>query len=171
MPLNKNVKFWHWCIMIHRIYTQPYLNRRHFCILLCQLCSHEQLPLATGLRAFWFTGSKLFFPPPYIPLPRTAEKRREEKRREEKRREREEKRREESYSMPVTMGCFAQWCSMWHEEWHVCFQETFKWIRIKLEFTVDTYPVMNSVPPTPVLKSMCPLHLFYIRLEIRYFGK
>ncbi len=113
MPLYKNVKFWHWCVMIHRIYAQPFLNRRHFCILLCQLCSHEQLPLATGLRAFWFTGSKLFFLPPYIPTPncreekRREEKRREEKRREEKRREekrREEKRREENHSMPVTMG-------------------------------------------------------------------
>jgi len=31
---------------------------------------------------------------------------------------------------------------------------------------------MNSVPPpTPVLKSLCPsLHLFYIRLEIRYYN-
>jgi len=64
---------------------------RHFCILLCQLCSHEQLPLTTGLKAFEA------FPPPYIPQKSPLKLSREEKRGEEKRREEkrgEEKRRE-----------------------------------------------------------------------------
>jgi len=73
---------------------------RHFCILLCQLCSHEQLPLTTGLKAFEA------FPPPYIPQTLNCqEKRREEKRRRREEKRREEKRREEKRAI----ACLLPW--------------------------------------------------------------